>query len=87
MYSCDCMLVGFGHILCTHVHVYTHVLSSLIYTDTPFLVSFSLVMISRGLFPRLQWWGKERGGDDGGRGRGIREEGMFVGELTKATSV
>ena len=21
MYSCDCMLVGFGHILCTHVHV------------------------------------------------------------------
>ena len=21
MHSCDCMLVGFGHILCTHAHV------------------------------------------------------------------
>ena len=53
----------------------TCIWSSLIYTDIPFLVSFSLVMISRGLFPRLQWWGRERGGDDGGRDRGIREEG------------
>ena len=55
------------------VHSCTCIWSSLIYTHIPFLVSFSLVISC----PRLQWWGRERGGDDGGgRGqRGIREEG------------
>ena len=38
------------------------------------------------LFPRLPWWGRERGGEEGGRvqGEGL-EEDMSVGESTKST--
>ena len=36
----------------------------------------SVCMTACALFPRLPWWGRERGGGTGGRGwRGIREEG------------
>ena len=70
------MLVGFGHI---HVHVYTYMYMEFTYIHTytisRLIIPCDAFMISRGLFPRLQWWGRERGGDDGGRGRrGIREE-------------
>ena len=76
--SCVCMLVTFIIMVfpCIHVHTHTCTCSPVVLHFMSHVPVCCVCMTACGLFPRLPWWGRERGGEKGGRGLvGITEQG------------